>query len=135
MVSAAERLASNFDLSVIGKATELKRRLWFVMGALIVVRIGAYIPLPGINLQTITDNFKLHAGGVFGVVLKLARPFLLTPEKGADTLVWLATSPEVAGVSGEYFALRKPANRSAEASDDGLAAKLWAASEAIWAEH
>jgi preprotein translocase subunit SecY len=67
MVSAAERLASNFDLSVIGKAKELKSRLWFVICALIVARIGAYIPIPGINMQIIADNFKNHAGGVFGV--------------------------------------------------------------------
>lgn len=67
MVSAAERLASNFDLSVIGKATELKQRLWFVIGALIVARIGGYIPLPGIDSQIISDTFKSHAGGFLGV--------------------------------------------------------------------
>lgn len=67
MVSAAERLASNFDFSVIGKATELKQRLWFVVGALIVARIGAYIPIPGIDPQILAEIFKHHAGGVLGV--------------------------------------------------------------------
>jgi NAD(P)-dependent dehydrogenase (short-subunit alcohol dehydrogenase family) len=83
----------------------------------------------------VSTGFGADAGGAFGLVLKLAKPFLLTPDKGADTLVWLATSPEVATTSGEYFALRKPANRTAEASDDALAAKLWAASEALYGQH
>ncbi len=67
MVSAAERLASNFDFSVLGKATELKQRLWFVIGALIVVRIGSYIPIPGIDPQILAEIFKRHSGGVLGV--------------------------------------------------------------------
>src|SRR5665213_702724 len=67
MVSAAERLASNFDLSVLGKATELKSRLWFVVGALIVARIGAYIPIPGVDPIVLAENFKRFAGGVLGV--------------------------------------------------------------------
>ena len=67
MVSAAERLAGGFDLSVIGKATELKQRLWFVMGALIIARIGAYIPIPGIDPKILAEIFKHHSGGVLGV--------------------------------------------------------------------
>lgn len=67
MVSAAERLATNFDFSVIGKATELKQRLWFVVGALIVARIGAYIPIPGIDPKILAEIFKHHSGGVLGV--------------------------------------------------------------------
>lgn len=67
MVSAAERLASNFDFSVIGKATELKQRLWFVVGALVVARIGAFIPIPGIDPQILAEIFKHHSGGVLGV--------------------------------------------------------------------
>jgi preprotein translocase subunit SecY len=67
MVSAAERLASNFDFSVIGKATELKQRLWFVIGALVIARIGAYIPIPGIDPLILAQIFKRHSGGVLGV--------------------------------------------------------------------
>ena len=47
MASAAEQLASNLNWGAIGKATELKKRLWFTVGALVVFRIGAYIPVPG----------------------------------------------------------------------------------------
>lgn len=67
MVSAAERLASSLDFRVLGKAKELKQRLWFVVGALIVARIGAYIPIPGIDPMILQDIFKRHSGGVLGV--------------------------------------------------------------------
>ena len=49
MASAAEQLASNLNWGAIGKATELKKRLWFTVGALVVFRIGAYIPVPGVD--------------------------------------------------------------------------------------
>ena len=49
MASAAEQLASNLNWGSIGKATELKKRLWFTIGALLVFRIGAYIPVPGVD--------------------------------------------------------------------------------------
>ena len=49
MASAAEQLAANLNFGAFGKATELKKRLWFTLGALIVYRLGTYIPLPGID--------------------------------------------------------------------------------------
>ena len=67
MTSAAERLASNFNLSVLGKATELKQRLWFVVGALIVARVGSYIPIPGIDPTVLDQIFQQHQGGVLGL--------------------------------------------------------------------
>jgi preprotein translocase subunit SecY len=67
MTSAAERLASNFNIGVLGKATELKKRLWFVLGALIVCRIGSYVPIPGIDPVILEQIFKQHAGGVLGL--------------------------------------------------------------------
>src|SRR6266852_6166260 len=47
MVSAAEQLAANLNFSALGKAEELKKRIWFTLGALLVYRLGTYIPLPG----------------------------------------------------------------------------------------
>ena len=47
MASAAEQLAANLNLGVLSKATELKQRIWFTLGALIVYRLGTYIPVPG----------------------------------------------------------------------------------------
>ena len=47
MASAAEQLAANVNLSAFGKAEELKQRIWFTLAALVVYRLGTYIPLPG----------------------------------------------------------------------------------------
>ena len=49
MVSAAEQLAANLNFSALAKAEELKKRIWFTLGALMVYRLGTYIPLPGIH--------------------------------------------------------------------------------------
>ena len=51
MASAAERLASNVNFGAFGKATELKQRIWFTLAALIVYRLGTYIPIPGVDLR------------------------------------------------------------------------------------
>jgi preprotein translocase subunit SecY len=52
------------DLSVIGKAQELKKRIWFVIGALIVYRIGTFIPLPGIDSRILSEIFQQQSGGI-----------------------------------------------------------------------
>ena len=49
MVSAAEQLAANLNFGALAKAEELKKRIWFTLGALLVYRLGTYIPLPGID--------------------------------------------------------------------------------------
>jgi preprotein translocase subunit SecY len=68
MASAAEQLAANFNFSALAKATELKQRIWFTLGALVVARIGAYIPLPGIDSAAFAIFFQQHSGGVLGMV-------------------------------------------------------------------
>ncbi|EKV29289.1 Preprotein translocase secY subunit [Caenispirillum salinarum AK4] len=67
MASAAEQLAANMNFSVFSKATELKKRIWFTLGALIVYRAGTYIPLPGINPQALADVFAQQGGGILGM--------------------------------------------------------------------
>ncbi len=67
MTSAAERLASNMNLSTFSKATELQKRLWFVLMALIVYRVGTYIPVPGIDPHILAEIFQKHGGGVLGM--------------------------------------------------------------------
>ena len=62
-----ERLASSMDFSAIGKSSDLKKRLLFVLGALIVYRIGTYIPLPGINSVALQQLMQQNAGGVLGM--------------------------------------------------------------------
>ncbi len=65
--SAAERLAANMNFGVLARATELKSRLWFVLGALIVYRLGTYIPVPGIDPHILQEIFAKQQGGVLGV--------------------------------------------------------------------
>jgi len=67
MASAAEQLAANLNLSAFTKATDLKKRLWFTLGALIVYRLGTYIPLPGIDPVVMQDIFRQNAGGILGM--------------------------------------------------------------------
>ena len=67
MASAAEQLAANFNLGALAKAEELKKRLLFTLGALVVYRFGAYIPIPGIDPVAIRELFATQAGGVLGV--------------------------------------------------------------------
>jgi preprotein translocase subunit SecY len=66
-VSAAEQLASQFNLSSFGKAKDLKARLWFTLGALLVYRLGTHIPLPGINAQVLADIFKQQGAGILSM--------------------------------------------------------------------
>ena len=63
--------------------------------------------------------------------LTLARPFLLSPERGADTIVYLASSPDVAGETGGYYVKRQRREPSAAARDDAAARKLWDISEKL----
>jgi len=63
MASAAEQLASNLSLGVFSKATELKNRIWFTLGALIVYRIGTYIPVPGVDASVMGEMLSQHGGG------------------------------------------------------------------------
>ncbi|MGB0697212.1 MAG: preprotein translocase subunit SecY [Rhodospirillaceae bacterium] len=67
MASAAEQLAANMNFSVFNKATELKKRLWFTLGALIVYRLGTYIPIPGIDPQVMADIMAQQQGGILGM--------------------------------------------------------------------
>ena len=67
MASAAEQLASNLSFSTFSKAEDLKKRLLFTLGALLVYRLGTYIPLPGIDPAAFANAFKSQSGGILGV--------------------------------------------------------------------
>ena len=67
MASAAEQLVSNLNFSAFSKAEELKKRIWFTLGALLVYRFGTYIPLPGINPDALAQAFQQHSQGVLGL--------------------------------------------------------------------
>ncbi len=67
MASAAEQLAANLNLGAFAKATELKRRIWFTLGMLVIYRLGTYIPIPGIDPNILQDIFSQQAGGILGM--------------------------------------------------------------------
>ena len=67
MASVAEQLASSINFSAFGKATELKSRIWFTLGALVIYRLGTYIPIPGIDPGILHDIFARNAGGILGM--------------------------------------------------------------------
>ena len=67
MASAAEQFASNLNFGAFAKATELKKRIWFTLAALIIYRLGTYIPLPGINPAVLKDIFQQNQGGILGM--------------------------------------------------------------------
>jgi preprotein translocase subunit SecY len=67
MASAAEQMAASLNLGAFGKATELKKRIWFTLGALIVFRLGTYIPVPGIDASVMAQQMSQNGGGILGM--------------------------------------------------------------------
>src|SRR5712692_1893408 len=67
MASAAEQLAASINLSAFSKATELKSRIWFTLSALVIYRLGTYIPIPGIDPGILHDIFSRNSGGILGM--------------------------------------------------------------------
>ncbi len=101
MASAAEQLAANINFSAIGKSEELKKRIWFTLGALIVYRLGTYIPLPGIDPAAFEQNFTRGGQGVLelfnmfagGAVQRMAIFALnIMPYISASIIIQLLTS-------------------------------------------
>ena len=73
----------------------------------------------------VATRFGDASGGVSSLAIKAAKKFALTPEEGAETIIYLASSPEVAGVTGKYFYKCKEAAPTAEAQNDADARRLW----------
>jgi preprotein translocase subunit SecY len=67
MASAAEQLAKNLNFSTFAKAKVLQQRIWFTLGALLVYRLGTYIPVPGIDPAAYAQTFKQASTGIFGM--------------------------------------------------------------------
>ncbi|HEC43838.1 MAG TPA: SDR family oxidoreductase [Bacteroides sp.] len=76
-------------------------------------------------------NFGYDARPAIKFLIKLGKPFLKTPRQGADTVVYLASSPEVEGISGKYFARRKQLKSNAESYDQQVWTRLWEVSEEL----
>ena len=67
MASAAEQMASSISLANFGKATELKKRLWFTLGALILFRLLSFVPVPGIDPVAMRELYNTQSGGILDV--------------------------------------------------------------------
>ena len=83
----------------------------------------------------VNTGFGHNNGGMMSRVIGLLKPFTVTEEKGAQTSIYLAASPEVAGVSGRYFADQKEVRPAPQALDDAAAARLWTVSEGYLSAH
>ncbi|MCP5367367.1 MAG: preprotein translocase subunit SecY [Hyphomicrobiales bacterium] len=122
MASAAEQFAANINFSAFNKATELKKRIWFTLGALIVYRLGTYIPLPGIDPAVLQDIFHQQAGGILGMFDMFAGGALsrmtifalnIMPYISASIIMQLLTavSPQLEALKKEGESGRKKINQ------------------------
>src|SRR6186997_2980733 len=122
MASAAEQLASNLSLASFSKATELKKRLWFTLGALILFRLLSFVPIPGIDPRALASLFQTQQGGVLDFFNtfsggSLERMSLIAlgvmPYITASIVVQLATSlsPTLGAIKKEGESGRKKLNQ------------------------
>ncbi|ESK37320.1 hypothetical protein P256_02375 [Acinetobacter nectaris CIP 110549] len=88
---------------------------------------------PGM-VNTSFGAFGTDQGCFVNLIYKLAKPFAITPEKGADSLIWLATSKEAEQMKGQYISKRKATTPSRQALDNKLAVDLWTLSEKLCKE-
>ena len=87
---------------------------------------GAGVTANALHPGVVRTQFgQEDASGLYRIGLPLARPFMLSPERGAETSVFLASAPEVEGVSGKYFARRKARRSSPASYDEQAARRLW----------
>src|ERR687894_952285 len=122
MASAADRMATNINLANFAKATDLKKRLWFTLGALIIFRLLSFVPLPGIDPRALANLFDTTRGGVLDFFNmfsggSLERMSLIAlgvmPYITASIVVQLATSmsPTLAALKKEGETGRKKINQ------------------------
>jgi NAD(P)-dependent dehydrogenase (short-subunit alcohol dehydrogenase family) len=90
---------------------------------------GSGVTANALHPGFVGSNFGKNNGLLGRVSMTLLRPFARSPEKGAETAVWLCASPELDGRSGEYFFDEKPRRLNASAQNDEDARRLWALSE------
>jgi retinol dehydrogenase-14 len=79
----------------------------------------------------VNTNFGNNQGGPMNLLFRLFKPFMRSPEQGADTLIYLVSSPEVEGMTGKYLADRKVKAASDAAYDETTRKRLWEASEEL----
>ncbi len=122
MASAAEQLAANLNFGAIAKSTDLKNRIWFTLAALIVYRLGTYIPIPGIDTVELAKFAQQNTSGILGWVNGLAGGALgrmaifalnIMPYISASIIIQLMTSvsPHLEALKKEGESGRKKINQ------------------------
>ncbi|MDE2466644.1 MAG: preprotein translocase subunit SecY, partial [Alphaproteobacteria bacterium] len=145
MASAAEQLAANFNFKTLAKATELRQRIFFTLGALIVCRLGTYIPMPGIDPTALAQQLNQQQGGLLDIFNVLAGGAIgrmaifalgIMPYISASIIIQLMTTvfPELDKLKKEGAAGQKTINQYTRYGTVGLAA-LQAYGIAIGLEH
>src|SRR5438445_675311 len=133
MASAAEQLAASINFGAFSKATELKSRIWFTLAALVVYRLGTYIPIPGIDPAILHEIFSSKAGGILGMFDMFSGGALgrmtifalnIMPYISASIIIQLLTavSPTLEALKKEGEAGRKKLNQYTRYGTVGLAA-------------
>lgn len=108
--------------------------IWFARESAARLR-GDGITSNALHPGAVATSFGASGSWLYRVGTKLAKPFLQTAQQGARTSVYLASSPEVAGVTGEYFVNQRVATPSKRARDDEQARRLWQLSERLCGVH
>jgi preprotein translocase subunit SecY len=122
MASPAEQLASSINFGALAKATELKKRLLFTLGALLIYRLGTYLPLPGIDPLALAEFFKGQSSGIIGLLDMFAGGAVsrmsifalnIMPYISASIIVQLLTSvsPKLEALKKEGESGRKKLNQ------------------------
>ncbi len=89
---------------------------------------GSGITVNAVHPGVVNTGFAKNTGGLLGAAWALMRPFLITPEKGAQTSLRVASDPGLDGVTGRYFSHGRPKVSSAESRDEAVQERLWALS-------
>ena len=94
---------------------------------------GTGVTVNCLHPGVIASNFGNGGPTLIRLGVRIGRPFMKAPARGAETSIYLASAPEVQDVSGKYFVNRREARSSAESYDPAVAARLWAVSEEMTA--
>ncbi len=92
---------------------------------------GSGVTVNAIHPGGVATGFGSSFSGILGAAMKLARPFMRTPRKGAETAVYLATAKDLEGISGKYWSDLKPIRSIRSSYDAGIRQRLWQTSEKL----
>jgi len=135
-VSSAAHRAARMDLARINDPASFRgwrayadSKLGNVLfTAALARRLPPHTTVNAMHPGPVGSNFAGRDAGVLTPLMKVARPFLRTPARGAQTVVWLATDASVTGASGGYFVDERPKRPSRKARDEALQERVWTAS-------